>query len=544
MAIDFGTLKSLSEKPAKEWTARDLSLFGINVPEPSINPRTGLPNLSERTAISSRAGKLKTNLSFLVRGIEYANDPTTTPSELSIFGNKRINDFSQKIAKTIEQYGGDATSFLASQPIQGSLQNIALRTGDQSFTPIQGVGPLDRTPAPQTSNIPSGPLTPQGLSAAPAPLPIDQAPALTREYYLSRGIPESQLPPAPLAPSQLHSPTGGTALPAGTTPPLRSGQSFLTGNNMVNPLNPSTLPALRGSATGTSSIDPTLRPYLELGLRGAEQLFLQQQPSLYPGQMFVSPSEQTQAALNMQEDIALSRPTSLEAAQESYMRGLGGLGATAGGAFLMGNPYQQAAIEAASRPIQRQFAETTLPGIASGFSLAGRYGSQAMGTALGSATAATARALGDVGTNIAYGGYEAERGRQQQAMLGQIQSATLAPQIYGQQFLPSQQLAQVGAAREAIAGQPLQEAIQRYQFQQQMPYQQLQGFLSSIYGTPMAASQYAPPAQTNTAASVLGGAATGAGIGRLLQQGGVGDIFGFNPGTFGAVAGGLGGLLF
>jgi hypothetical protein len=133
---------------------------------------------------------------------------------------------------------------------------------------------------------------------------------------------------------------------------------------MVNPLNPSTLPALRGSATGTSSIDPTLRPYLELGLRGAEQLFLQQQPSLYPGQMFVSPSEQTQAALNMQEDIALAQPTSLQAAQEANMRGLGGISATAGGAFLMGNPFQQAAIEAASRPIQQQFAQTTLPGIA------------------------------------------------------------------------------------------------------------------------------------------------------------------------------------
>jgi hypothetical protein len=242
----------------------------------------------------------------------------------------------------------------------------------------------------------------------------------------------------------------------------------------------------------------------------------------------------------MQEDIALSRPTSLEAAQEAYMRGLGGLGATAGGAFLMGNPFQQAAIEAASRPIQRQFAETTLPGIASGFSRAGRYGSQAMGTALGSATEATARALGDVGTQIAYGGYEAERARQQQAMGAQLQAATLAPQIYGQQFLPSQQLAQVGAAREAIAAQPLQEAIQRYQFQQQVPYQQLQGFLSSIYGTPMASSQYAPPAQTNRAASALGGAALGAGIGQMIG----GGFGGFSAPAIGAGLGALGGLLF
>jgi hypothetical protein len=309
---------------------------------------------------------------------------------------------------------------------------------------------------------------------------------------------------------------------------------------MVNPLSPSTLPPLRGAATGTSSIDPTLRPYLELGLRGAEQLFLQQQPSLFPGQMFVSPSEQTQAALNMQEDLALAQPTTLQAAEESFMRGLGGIGATAGGAFLMGSPYRQQVIESATRPLVQQFEQTTLPGISSQFSAAGRYGSGAMERAVGTATEATGRAIGDIASNIAYQDYANERQRQQQALGLQIQSATLAPQIYGQQFLPSQQLAQVGAAREAIAAQPLQEAIQRYQFQQQVPYQQLQGFLSSVYGTPMASSQYAPPAQTNTAASALGGAALGAGVGQMIG----GSFGGFSAPAIGAGIGALGGLLF
>jgi hypothetical protein len=499
---------------AKEIRIRSLQIDQANEAREAARVQADQQRDAEKARLDAlRASGQITNEERLA-GYQAANDAWNTTFQ------QAVAQRSQVIQSTLP--AGFTPDTRTMEQIQADLAQRQAQLESQSQQQLQVFG--------QMANLP--------------PIPAQQAPELNREYYLSRGVPESQLPPLPgqaaqnvppLAPSQLHSPT---------TPPLRSGQSFLTGNNMVNPLNPATLPALRGSATGTSSIDPTLRPYLELGLRGAEQLFLQQQPSLYPGQMFVSPSEQTQAALNMQEDIALAQPTSLQAAQEAYMRGLGGLSATAGGAFLMGNPFQQAAIEAASRPIQQQFAQTTLPGIASGFSRAGRYGSQAMGTALGSATEATARALGDVGTQIAYGGYEAERGRQQQAMGAQLQAATLAPQIYGQQFLPSQQLAQVGAAREAIAGQPLQEAIQRYQFQQQIPYQQLQGFLSSIYGTPMAASQYAPPAQTNTAASVLGGAATGAGIGRLLQQGGVGDIFGFNPGTFGAVAGGLGGLLF
>jgi hypothetical protein len=260
--------------------------------------------------------------------------------------------------------------------------------------------------------------------------------------------------------------------------------------------------------------------------------------------MYVPPTQATLDALAQQEQIARTAPTALEAAQESYMQGLGGLSATAGGAFLMGNPYLQSAIAASTRPIERQFAETTLPGIASGYSRAGRYGSEAMARSLGQATEATGRALGDVAANIAYSGYEGERARQQQAISQQIGAAQIAPQIYGQQFLPSQQLGQVGAAQETIQAQPLQEAMQRFQYSQQIPYQQLSGFLSSVYGTPMAGSQYQSAPQTNQFGQFTGGLTTGAALGRLAQQAGVTDIFGFNPVSFGTFAGGAAGLLF
>ncbi len=58
------------------------------------------------------------------------------------------------------------------------------------------------------------------------------------------------------------------------------------------------------------------------------------------------------------------------------------------------------------------------------------------------------------------------------------------------------------------------EQIQRYQYAQQLPYQQLQGFLSSIYGTPMGQSAI-PQAQTNRTAQNLGIAAT---IGGLIPE--------------------------
>ena len=139
------------------------------------------------------------------------------------------------------------------------------------------------------------------------------------------------------------------------------------------------LPAPLPAGTNTQSrIDPALQPYLQLGLQRAQQLFLMGQgPQLFPSQMYVSPSEQTLAALSQQEALARGAQPTLEAAQKAYMSSLGQLGQTAAGGFLQGSPMQQRAIEAATRPITQQFESQILPGISSGFSRAGRYGSPA-----------------------------------------------------------------------------------------------------------------------------------------------------------------------
>jgi hypothetical protein len=316
-------------------------------------------------------------------------------------------------------------------------------------------------------------------------------------------------------------PVGGAAIPGGAPGELA--------------------PARGGVASGESRIDPRLAPYLEMGLQRAEKLFFGgPQPSLYPGQMYVSPSQQTEQALAMQEQLANAASPLLGAGQQAYLSSLGQVGQTAAGGFLQGSPYQQAMLASATRPITQQFGEQVIPGIASIFSKAGRYGSGAMERALGGATEAYGRALGDVSTNIVGKDYASERGLQQQAQLSQAALAQAAPSFFQMGFLPSQALAQVGAAREQIAAQPLQEQIQRYQYAQQLPYQQLQGFLSSVYGTPMGGSQYAqtPQSKTNYLTQGLGGALLGSQVGNLF--GGIGGLSGSQTG---AILGGLGGLL-
>lgn len=299
------------------------------------------------------------------------------------------------------------------------------------------------------------------------------------------------------------------------------------------------LPALQAAGSGESRIDPSLRPYLELGLRRGEQLFFgEQQPQLYPGQMFVSPSEQTLAALQQQEALARQQSPFIQEAGQSYMSALGQLGQIGAGSFLGGSPYREQMIQAATRPLMQQFEQSTLPAIQSAFSRAGRYGSGAQTRAIGQAQEATTRAIGDISGQLAAADFARERQLQQQALGQQVAASQLAPQFFGAQFLPSQQLAQVGAAQEAISQQPLQEAINRFQFQQQLPYQQLQTFLSGVYGTPMAASQFQPipQAQRNVGAGALGGAALGAGIGQMIG----GSLGGISAPVIGA---GLGGLL-
>ena len=299
---------------------------------------------------------------------------------------------------------------------------------------------------------------------------------------------------------------------------------------------PAALPP--GATTSSSKIDPVLIPYLTQGLQRAQQLFFGTQPSMYQGQMYVSPSAQTQQALAQQEAAAGAGQQLLGQAQQSYLQSLGQVGQTAAGGFLTGSPYQQAMIQAATRPLTQQFSEQVLPGVASLYSRAGRYGSGAMERALGGASEAYGRALGDVTTGIVAQDYARERQNQLQAQLAQAQLAQAAPGFFQASLLPAQTLAQVGAAQEAIAAQPLQEQIQRFQYQQQLPYSQLQSYLSSVYGTPLASSIY-PQQQTSTTANRLGQAIGGASLGYLGGNFLGGSTFGIPNQYLGAGAGGL-----
>jgi hypothetical protein len=66
---------------------------------------------------------------------------------------------------------------------------------------------------------------------------------------------------------------------------------------------------------------------------------------------------------------------------------------------------------------------------------------------------------------------------------------------------PSSVLADVGARREAIAGQPLAESMRRFEYTQNLPQDQFAKYMASIYGSPLGANT-AAPAMTGSTHSV------------------------------------------
>jgi hypothetical protein len=97
--------------------------------------------------------------------------------------------------------------------------------------------------------------------------------------------------------------------------------------------------------------------------------------------------------------------------------------------------------------------------------------------------------------------YEAERARQQAAI-------GAAPGLAAQDYTDIAQLAQVGQAAEGYQQAALQDAIQRFNYQQQAPYAALQSFLSSSFGAPQG-MQTVQPSYSNPLAGILGTALAG-----------------------------------
>jgi hypothetical protein len=254
------------------------------------------------------------------------------------------------------------------------------------------------------------------------------------------------------------------------------------------------------ATTTTSTIDQTIQPFLSYGLSESQRLYQTGGPKYYPGQTYVSPSSTTEAGLKALENRALQGSPLVGQAQQQ-------LQGTIGGNYLSGNPFFQGAFAPAAQAATTQFNQA-IGDISSAASKAGRYGSGAMGSLEDRATGQFAQQLTNTAGQLAYQNYSDERGRQQSATMA-------APGMAQADYQDIQNLLAAGKTREGYTGQQLQSDINRFNFQQNAPQQNLSTFLSSVYGNPMAnlrSTTQSGTTDTSNLQNFLGTAATLGGL--------------------------------
>lgn len=313
------------------------------------------------------------------------------------------------------------------------------------------------------------------------------------------------------------------------------------------------------NVTQTSEPPAYLRDYLRQGAESTYQQFasdLANPRQYYPGQTVVGFAPETEQALSGMTNRAQQGSAVTDAASGLAARTLGatptsqfggGANPFASGANPFGgasNPYLDATFNKAADSVQNR--------LSSQFAGAGRN--------IGASRAANASELNDLATNVYGGAYENERNRQlqygsQQLGIGaqgyelerdrmandlnqqrqqQLGVLGMAPQIAGQEYADLDRLAQVGATREDLTGRQYEDAAARYDFAQSAPSLALDQYLARLQGQPGSSVTTSTPIYRNYAAGGLGGALAGQSIGSNIGSG---------YGGWGALVGGLAGLL-
>ena len=269
----------------------------------------------------------------------------------------------------------------------------------------------------------------------------------------------------------------------------------------------------------------TQQPYLEQGFKAAEQL-AQTPREFFPGQTFVGPTASDIASTEAIKQRALTGSPIIPEAQQQYQ-------STIGGDFLgAGNPAYDAMVERAINPLRREFEETIRPGIRGGFSRAGRSSNIASEIADARAAENYARSVGDVTAQLAYPTYEAERAR----MFGGLgQAGGMA----GLDYVDPTMLAGVGETERGFLGQPLQEQIARYNFEQEEEADRLaryMGFIGGGYGSSGLTTTTAPQTFKTPFLGALGGGLAGATMGSMEGMPGGALPWTIGGGLLGALA--------
>ena len=225
-----------------------------------------------------------------------------------------------------------------------------------------------------------------------------------------------------------------------------------------------------GSSTTSTKLDPTIQPFVKYGLGEAKNLYQSSTPEYYAGQTYIGQSDQTQAALAAAQNRALSGSPLLQGAQQQQ-------GSTIGGDYLSaGNPYFNQAMQGAAQGATQNYYDAIAKAQGAA-SQAGRYGSGVSADIQNRAANTLSNTLANKYGEFAAQNYANERQLQQQSALN-------APALSAADYQDIQQLMNVGKTQEDYQKTALQADIDRFNFEQNKPYQKLSAYLGAAYGSP------------------------------------------------------------
>jgi hypothetical protein len=140
------------------------------------------------------------------------------------------------------------------------------------------------------------------------------------------------------------------------------------------------------------------------------------------------------------------------------------------------NPFLEGALAGTTRQAEEAYTRG-VQGLQSKASSMGRYGSNAMGQQVGQAQDIFGRNLAESAGSLAYQSAEAERNRQMQAVAN-------APAYAQADYQDIQKLLTAGQGQESYQQKALQDAINRYNYEQTLPQQKLQQFTNLFTSVP------------------------------------------------------------
>jgi len=256
------------------------------------------------------------------------------------------------------------------------------------------------------------------------------------------------------------------------------------------------------------------QPYLEQIMQQAQSLYnnKSQWPQPFPYPSTAAPNPTQVQAQNMLSGAATGPTQSLAnegAAAEQFS-----LGPVL---YPQSNPALQASIQGAIDPLMRNWQNTVLPSIQSNFQMAGQPGSTRQGVAEGIAATNLNQQIADTTAQMESNAYG-------QGLTAQGRALALLPEIQAAQATPATQLGAVGGQQQAYIQALLNQALGNWNYQQQLPYQQLAQYANLVegpFGGSSTGTGIGEQGLTSQLQSLLGTGLMGAGLYGMLGGGGL-----------------------